>query len=113
MFVADATAPTALRLSFQWFRMPSASSGVLVEFGYQFKCFLVCFWLTLQQTCNSLFRFRGKNDFVSVPIDDGEYDYMELYYKKPNGDWINALTGEALSSVTQFKIKNIDLVNQY
>ena len=34
---------------------------------------------------------------------------MIIYYKKPNGDWINALTGAEIDLPTYFKIKYVDL----
>ncbi|MBR3288878.1 MAG: hypothetical protein IKI71_03860 [Lachnospiraceae bacterium] len=39
-----------------------------------------------KKIAHSIYKYKkaGKNDFVSVPLDDGGYDYMELYYKKPN-----------------------------
>ena len=37
---------------------------------------------------------------------------MIIYYKKPNGAWIDAITGDTLDPLTTFQISNVDLTNQ-
>ncbi len=67
---------------------------------------------------------RNKNDIYNGTLTtrrimlasktiNGNYESdMIIYYKKPTGDWIEALTGESISLPSSFEITNIDLKEQ-
>ncbi len=67
---------------------------------------------------------RNKNDIydgilntkkimlASKTITSDKESDMIIYYKKPNGDWIDALTGTAVTVPSALKIVSIDLIPQ-
>ena len=49
---------------------------------------------------------------ASKTISGNSESDMIIYYKKPTGDWIEALSGAAITAPTTFKVVSIDLIPQ-